>query len=225
MSYQLTLISRNRKTGPIPTSTSHKGTCPNSCKLKNNGCYAALSFVGIHWAKVSKGERGTDFKQFTRQIAALGKGALWRHNVAGDLVGSNNEIDFDALKLLVRANKKKRGFSYTHYPRTISNIAKLAYANFNGFTISLSCEGIDQASDVFKRFGLPVVAIVPEDQPKVTIHNGVKTIICPAQTSSKVTCKTCQLCQNKDRGYVIGFRAHGCAKKKAQSTIEVLNLT
>ena len=49
-------VSVNAKTGPIPVTTSSKNTCPDSCQLKGNGCYAEVGRVNIHWQKVSNGK-------------------------------------------------------------------------------------------------------------------------------------------------------------------------
>ena len=38
--YHLTKVSSNRKTGPIPVSTTTSDSCPPTCSLKGAGCYA-----------------------------------------------------------------------------------------------------------------------------------------------------------------------------------------
>ena len=80
-------VSGNAKTGPIPVTTSSKNTCPDSCQLKGNGCYAESGRVNMHWQKVSKGERGLSFDDALDSIKALPSGSLVRHNQAGDLPG------------------------------------------------------------------------------------------------------------------------------------------
>ena len=217
MNYSLTTISLNSKTGPIPTTVSNRGTCPDSCTLKLNGCYADSYYTSMHWNKVTSGERGTDWNGFINQIKALPKRILWRHNVSGDLVGKHNRIDSQALKELVSANKGKNGFTYTHYSMdNIANISNVEYANKNGFTVNLSANDINQA-DNYKDLNIgPIVVIVSEDIDKVSYTpNGNKVLVCPAQTNNKTTCSSCTLCQKVDRDYIIGFRVHGTYKKKA----------
>ena len=75
----------NRKTGRMPLSYSTKEWCPDDCPLKKHGCYAKHGHTGIHWRKVTAGERGTDWNAFTSEVRQLPKGGIWRHNVAGDL--------------------------------------------------------------------------------------------------------------------------------------------
>jgi hypothetical protein len=223
MNYSLTAISSNSKTGPIPTSVSNRGTCPDSCPLKSNGCYADSYYTSMHWNKVTSGERGTDWNGFIQSIKALPKRILWRHNVSGDLVGVNDTIDSQALKDLVKANGNKSGFTYTHYPMlSDNNIQAVKHANDNGFTVNLSANDLNQA-DSYKALNIgPVVVIVSEDTDKVSYTpKGNKVVVCPAQTNDKTTCSSCTLCQKVDRDYIIGFRVHGTYKKKAGIALEL----
>lgn len=223
MNYALTTISSNSKTGPIPTTVSNRGTCPDVCPLKSNGCYADSYYTSMHWNKVTSGERGTDWNGFIQSIKALPKRILWRHNVSGDLVGANDTIDSQALKDLVKANGNKSGFTYTHYPMlSDNNIQAVKHANDNGFTVNLSANDLNQA-DSYKALNIgPVVVIVSEDTDKVSYTpKGNKVVVCPAQTNDKTTCSSCTLCQKVDRDYIIGFRVHGTYKKKAGIALEL----
>ena len=101
MNVHLTLKSANAKTGPIPVSTSSSATCPEACPFQSKGCYAKGGPLALHWAKVSSGERGTDWAGFTAAISALPEGQFWRHNQAGDLPVSGGTVDPVALGELV----------------------------------------------------------------------------------------------------------------------------
>lgn len=221
MFYVLKQVSGNRKTGPMPVSTSNSSTCPDACPIKLKGCYAKYGPTGMAWRNVDNGKAkdAVEWEQFTRQVKALAKGALWRHNQAGDLNGDMVTIDKDKLVQLVQANKGKRGFTYTHYD-TIGNglnRAQVKFANANGFTINLSGNDVNHA-DKLKALGIaPVVVLMPRDAEKVTITPaGNKVVICPAENSDKVNCMTCGLCQVADRNCIIGFRAHGTAAKTVE---------
>lgn len=221
--YALTKVSSNSKTGAIPVTVSNRKTCPPSCPLLKNGCYAEGYYTQLHWDKVTNGERGTDWNEFISAIKSLPKRILWRHNVSGDLVGVNDVIDAPALAQLVQANKNKSGFTYTHYPMTnYNNIQAVKMANNGGFTVNLSANNIEQA-DHYKSLGIaPVVVVVGEDCEKVTFTpNNNKIVVCPAQTSDKVTCSSCGLCQKKDRDYIIGFCVHGTYTKKAKLSLSI----
>lgn len=214
MSHYYHIGKGNTKTGPIPTTTTGSDSCPNSCPLKEKGCYASYSFLGSHWKKVTSGERGIDYNEFIRAVKAFPVGQLWRHNQAGDLPSNGETIDTAALSGIVRANKGKRGFTYTHHDMRIpSNMEAIVHANANGFTVNLSCNDAQQASKVYKATGLPVVTLLPQDAPNRQTVDGVNVVACPAEKSDRVQCSNCALCANPSREYIIGFRAHGTAKK------------
>ena len=215
MLVHLTKVSTNRKVGPIPVSTSSSETCPPSCPLSEGGCYAKGGPLAMHWAKVTSGERGLQWADFLREIKSLPKGQLWRHNQAGDLAGKGGRIDGRKLSDLAKANKGRRGFTYTHKPITPSNLAKLKSAAGLGFVVNLSANNPLHA-DQLSAHGLPVVTVLPSDAPKVSqTPKGLKVIRCPATNKGDVTCSRCGLCAEGARDYVIGFPAHGSASKKA----------
>lgn len=222
MNYSLTKVSSNSKTGAIPVTVSNRKTCPPSCPLLKNGCYAEGYYTQLHWDKVTSGERGTDWNQFISDIKALPKRILWRHNVSGDLVGNNDKINTQALKELVQANKGKNGFTYTHYPMdNDNNLQAVLNANKQGFAVNVSANDIPQA-DTYIKQGLPTVVIVSMDSKKVSFTpDKNKVIVCPAQNSDKVTCSTCGLCQKSDRDYIIGFKVHGTYTKKASMVLSL----
>jgi len=195
---------------------SHKNTCPKSCALKGNGCYAENFHVNLHWSKISSGKRGIGWPELIDAIKAIPARSLWRHNIAGDLRGNKDRIDAKALEQLTRASayKAKRGFTYTHYPLTRGNVTALKKANAGGFTVNASANNIEQALE-YKKTGLPVVTMLPIDAPNVQTISGIKFVACPAEKSKKVTCSNCELCADQTRQYVIGFRAHGTRKKAA----------
>lgn len=220
--YVLKEVSGNRKTGPMPVSTSNSSTCPDACPIKLKGCYAKYGPTGLAWRNVDNGKakQAVEWPQFIRQVKALTRGSLWRHNQAGDLNGSNNEIDPLALRQLVNANRGKRGFTYTHYPMdTIANRMAVFQANSEGFTINLSGNNVAHADELKALNVGPVVVMMPRDATKVTVTPaGNKVVICPAENTDKVNCLKCGICADAKRDYIIGFRAHGTAAK----TVEVI---
>lgn len=210
-------VSRNRKTGPIPVTTTDARTCPPSCGLFAE-CYAKAGHVAIHWRKLAKIGAGISFADLLRQIRALPGGTLWRHNVAGDLPGAGESLDIGALARLARANRGRRGFTYTHKPATPENVAAIRDATRAGFTINLSADNGARA-DILARHNLPVVVVIPADAPKVTrTPLGRKIVHCPAENSDRITCANCGLCANANRDYMIGFKPKG-VKKRATNLI------
>lgn len=217
-----TAISSNRKTGPIPTTTSAKETCWDGCPFYEKGCYGKGGPQNIHWNAISSGERGYVWDQFLFKIKSIKRGQLWRHNVTGDLpVISNGVIDGDKTNQLVNANKGKKGFTYTHHPLTNNNLAIIKNSNNNGFTINISTESIEIADKVMSEHGIPAVAVVHSDNTDrfYKTESGRKVITCPATIHENVNCSTCGLCQIADRQFIIAFPAHGNAKKTVNEIV------
>ena len=217
----LTLASRNLKTGPIPVSTTSAETCPNACPFNHanrGGCYAESGPLAIHWRKITKGERGDNFGTFLDKIAKLPKGQLWRHNQAGDLMGQGDSLDHAALALLVKANKGRRGFTYTHKPLTTDKDKAAIYAaNRAGFTVNLSGNDLDHADTLADMAIALVVVVLPHDTTKNTVTpKGRKVVVCPATIREDVSCATCGLCARL-RDAIVGFPAHGTGKAKANA--------
>lgn len=212
----LTIRSENSKTGPIPVSTSSAKTCPSSCTLRNNGCYAEYGPIAWFWDRVTHGEVGMEFKDFLQAISRLPQGQLWRHNQAGDLPGRSNRIDPAMLAALVNANRGRRGFTFTHKPPTPENLKAIRSANAGGFTINLSANSPAHADVLAGTKAGPVVTVLPKDAPLTSYTpKGRKIVVCPAQWKEYWTCANCQLCQRTHRSVIVGFRAHGTSAKSA----------
>ena len=206
----------NRKTGPIPTTRSPASTCPDSCALKGNGCYAENA--PLVWAWEKDETRGISWDELLLKIRKIPTGSLWRHNEAGDL-------DFETLERLAAANSGRRGFTYTHHVPTQNprRLADLRAANAGGFTINMSADNV-LIADRYVTLGLPTVVVLSQKAPNVSYTPaGNKIVACPAEKSDRVTCATCGLCALPKRDYIIGFRAHGTRKKTAER-VTVVNL-
>lgn len=217
MNIAFTKKSSNAKVGSIPVTTTSKDSCPPECPLLANGCYASAGFhTNLHWNKVTKGERGDTLEALCSTIAALKPGTLWRHNVAGDLLGTDGYIDGPALWKLANANSGKRGFTYTHYsPDKGDNLSYIEGANRIGFTVNISTNSVEEAKAMLRRTSAPVVTIVPGDfwGENKSVDGVVR---CPAEYRDEVTCASCQLCQRSNRTTIVGFTVHGTQAKQAE---------
>ena len=216
----LTLKSRNKKVGPVPVSTTSRNSCPTDCPFKNNGCYAANFPLASFWNKVDAGEAGADWDTFCKQIANLPDGQFWRHNQAGDLPGDGIAISSPKLQALIDANQGKRGFTYTHYqPYEHINDVLIKNSNRDGFTINLSANNLEHADELADLDIGPVVVVLPADHNKRNVNTpgGRNVVTCPATYRSDISCATCQLCQKRDRKSIVGFPAHGAARRKASA--------
>ena len=219
-----TRISKNKKTGPLPVTTSEARTCPPSCGMFA-ACYAKAGPLALFWAKVSDGRAGLEWGDFLLQVKALPKGQLWRHNQSGDLAGIGDVVDPIALAQLVQANRGRKGFTYTHKPveglAGLANRTAIEIANREGFTINLSADDLAEADRLADLGVAPVTVVLPSDQLTATkTPAGRSVAICPATIAENVTCATCGLCQLRDRKAIIGFPAHGTSKRKASAIAE-----
>ena len=219
MRVHITARSGNAKTGPIPVTTTERASCPTTCPFYDKGCYAKSGPLAIHWRKVSDGERGTDWQGLTSFVKSLPERQLWRHNQAGDLPHTNGQINGSLLGELVRANKGRRGFTYTHHKLDVGfNTWYIATANQLGFTVNVSTESKDDAVAAFNK-GLPTVCVVPSDHPDSVVHDDTLFVTCPAQQRDDITCAECGLCSQSRRTCVVMFKAHGNAKKHVSALV------
>lgn len=205
----------NTKLGNIPVTRSPQQNCPDTCSLKNNGCYAELSWLGVAWKKDI--DKGISFNELIKNIKSIKKGKLWRHNEAGDISHINGNIIEAELNEIILANKGKQGFTYTHHKPNQHNSPLIKNSNDNGFTINLSAENNNMVDEYISLGIGPVVTILPIDSKKVTYtKNGNKIVRCPNTNNSTIKCEDCKLCYIADRKYVIGFPAHGVRKNKVE---------
>jgi len=219
MQYHFTAKSQNVKTGPIPTTVTSAATCPDACPLKAKGCYAQGGPLAIHWRAVTQGKRGGTLQALCDNIAALPEGTLWRHNVAGDLPGDGDTIHRQDMVALIEANIGRRGFTYTHKPPAHADNATLIhYANNMGFTVNLSANTLAHADTLAALNIGPVVVVqdaIEGTRADTVTPEGRKVATCPATYRDDVTCKSCGLCAVRDRKVIVGFPAHGAAKRAA----------
>lgn len=221
--YHLSPFSTNSKLGiGVAAITSDKKTCPDSCPLKNNGCYASFGPLNIHWNKISNGERGYSWNILLQNIEKLPTNYKLRYGQAGDLPGKNETIDSKKLSQLAETVQKKKlkAWAYTHKTLNKSNVNKIKKANEMGFCINASADNLTEADEAMDK-GLPTVVVLPSDAPDVTsTAKGRKVIVCPSQTKQGKTCSDCMLCAKRDRKFVIGFKAHGVSKRKVENLIK-----
>lgn len=205
------LESQNRKLGGIPCSITSAETCPPTCGLFGKGCYAEFSYLRSHWARTSS--EGLNWRAFCREVSALPEGQLWRHNEAGDLPGAGVRITGMLLDDLVRANKGRRGFTFTHKPMTAVNRELVRKANAAGFVINLSADSLEQADQLAELGVGPVAVVLSSSAPERSKTPAGRTVVtCLAETRG-LTCASCQLCAVGERKSVVGFRAHGQLKR------------
>lgn len=220
--YHLTAKTSNKKLGDkVAASTSSKDTCPALCPFKIDGsCYAAKGPQSWHWAKVSKGTRGTnDYYSFIDEILNLKKHQLFRVNVSGDLVtdskGIISKYRLGALKTACET-KQLKAWTYTHHhlssPENLEIIK--SFNKSKHLTINLSCEDRFEAAK-YQQEGFNV-SIVDDDlfdllRDGYQVKQGTtKFIACPEQLpNSSAKCSTCKICtRSSSKRPVVVFKKH-----------------
>lgn len=204
------------KVGDTPRSQTEPKWCPDTCPLKDGGgCYAETGPQSWQWRKVGPhNDKSLTEEQFINAVRRLPDGRFWRHNVAGDFKNNNGQVDKPFIYKLVKANKNKLGFTFTHHDLSDDNVKLFKFANSNGFTINASTNSIDEV-DKPMSLNIPTVTLLPEGSPKVQVtKEGWKVVKCPWQNNKRNTCDKCRLCADPNRSFVIGFEAHGARKRK-----------
>jgi hypothetical protein len=210
ISYLFTKQSQNAKTGPLPVVMASASSCPSTCKMLGNGCYAESGPTAIHWRKLPTNDRALDLDGLCRAVKQLPRRQLWRYGTAGDLPSVPAE-----LIQLDQANGGRPVIAYTHR-RGADWYALLRTLTMN---VNLSADSVDEA-DELAATGLPVVVVLPSTATAGPYYTpaGRKIAVCPAtQTkpdgSPRTTCALCQVCSKpRNGGVIIGFPAHGARK-------------
>jgi hypothetical protein len=227
--------SENTHTGPMMVTTSPRVTCPLACPLRRSAstptaaaCYAEHGALGgFVWTLLDRLPVGGSyqngnikvygFDELLFRIRTLPPGSLWRHNIAGDLTSNNRAtIDTVALKLIVEANRGRRGFTFTHFDvlKNLVNREAVRHANENGFTINLSANSLAHADELADLRIAPVTVLLPRYvEGNTRTPKGRTVVICPTYTAEGVTCATCGLCA-RQRSTIIGFPAIGGQQHK-----------
>ena len=213
------------------TYTSIKATCPDTCSLKNEGCYAQTSFVGMIVNRMDRRAKQDSPLQLARSEAkaidaaykgnAVPVGRDLRLHVSGD---SRTVKGTRILNAAISRWKKRGGgvaWSYTHAWRHVlreewSNVSVLA-----------SIEDTKDVAAVRQRGYAPAIVVAEHPSEKSYKLNGSDTtfIPCPQQTRG-VSCADCRLCMKADWLYQsnrgIAFAAHGVKRNDIKRHLKVL---
>jgi hypothetical protein len=213
------------------TYASIKATCPDTCSLKDEGCYAQTSFVGMINSRMNRRARQHSPLKLARAEAQaidqsynggpVPQGRALRLHVAGDSRTIKGTRSINAAI----ARWKKRGggdvWSYTHAHQHVSR------KEWSNVSVLASIDNIDQVAAVRAQGYAPALVVSQHPSDKAYKLNGseVKWIPCPAQTR-EVGCSDCRLCFNADRLFAsnmgITFAAHGIRKETIKRHLTVV---
>jgi len=198
-------VTKDAKTGLIPASYSPKESCPDSCSLKEGGCYAwGLFYLRILGAKISNGK--IQIKTLSEALSGRRMDAkVVRHRIAGDVVGDVEETVQECLEV-ERAGLTNIGYTHHWQADEAQPLKKWFRA---------SCNSIKEMN-LARSMGWSVALMVGEDTPRtLTLENGEKAFVCPARHGVEgkrdITCNTCTLCKVTDKTHdkAVMFKVHG----------------
>jgi len=210
-------VTKDAKTGAIPVSYSPKESCPDSCSLKDGGCYAwGLFYLRILGAKIRDGK--IEIKTLTQALKERRADAkVIRHRVAGDVVG---DVTGTVQECLQVEREGLTNIGYTHHWQ--SDEAQPLKKWFRA-----SCNSIEEMN-LARSMGWSVAVMVPEGTPKkMMLKSGERAFMCPArhgvEGKTDITCNTCTLCKVTDKTHdkAVMFEVHGTKGtiNKAESSL------
>lgn len=222
--------SQNKKLGDNVATTyaSIKGTCPDSCELKNKTCYAETGFVGMHVARLDKKVGKYNATAIARLEAILidnsFRGAKIKNatplrlHVAGD-VRTRKGVTYlanAAKRYLARGGGKV--WTYSHAWRNLPR--KL----WGQISVLASVDSVEQANEAVTAGYAPAIVVdkFPSDKAFKLDGSDTKWIPCPEMTFG-TPCADCGLCLNveklENQNAGIAFAVHGSRKHKFSLTV------
>lgn len=213
------------------TYASIKHTCPDSCSLKNEGCYAQTSFVGMINLRMERRARQSGPLDVARAeakaIDASYKGGpvpfgrALRLHVAGD---SRTWAGTRLINAAVARWKQRGGGDVWSYTHAWKHVARSEWSNVS---ILASVADTSEVEAARAQGYAPAIVVAEHHSEKAYAlpESDVKWIPCPNQTR-EVPCVECRLCFNADRlfngGFGIAFAAHGVKKEKIKRHLTII---
>src|SRR5260370_59541 len=164
------------------TYASIEASCPDSCVLKANGCYAQDGRVAIHVRRLDVEARGDIVKAEVRAIdgsyrgGRVPKGRSLRLHVSGD---ARTTRAARSLSAAVRRWQARGGgvvWSYTHAWR---DVKRAAWGTVN---VLASIENPRLAAAARRQGYTPALVVERHSSAKAYVSHGVRWIPCPQQT-------------------------------------------
>jgi len=205
------------------TYVSIKGTCPDSCEFKDNGCYIQTGITAPNMRKLDAAPGVDDPLYIMKQEAALidklypkgvpqdGRrgGRDIRLHVGGDFTCTEGAIIVNAAVERYIARGGGVAWAYTARWR---EIPRSAYPLINVWASCKTVEEVEEARAQNYNAALTVRVFRSNRAYRLKEANEkLKLIPCPAQTTKgKTNCVKCRLClDNFIPDIIIGFEWHG----------------
>ena len=213
------------------TYTSIQTSCPKSCPLMGEGCYAELGYVGITSHRLDAEAKGNSPLDTARAEAKaidnsynggdVPKGRDMRLHVAGD---SRTILGTRVINKAVARWKQRGGGDCWSYTHAWQHVAREEWSHVS---ILASVSNTNEVEAAREQGYAPAIVVPEHPSEKAFQLDGCDTkwIPCPAQTRG-VGCTDCRLCFNADRlhdgNFGIAFAVHGVMKDKMKRHLNVV---
>lgn len=186
----------NEKLGKHVASISREvgPTCPKSCPLLNNGCYAGRlqNFRPRVLAAARANNHNREIPKFKKNTVAV------RWNVLGDVLWKENlDRSYVALIMATHRHYKIPGWIYTHAPEKLApHIKSLNRAGVQVFASTHS----EQEEQEARAMGFRIARVSTERKKGYTgpksfkVSGGPTIVTCPEQTGACPSCVDCGIC-------------------------------
>lgn len=216
-------LSRNAKLGLVHATYASQESCPSSCPLRDNGCYAESGHTAFQTRRLNQASVGASPLDVARAEAEAIRGTLsgrldLRLHVVGDCATSEAAATV-AEAALSTLKPGRRAWSYTHAAADVERAA------WGKVSVLASCETPTQVKAA-QDAGWATAIILPQfAQDGLHEVAGLKVLPCVNQTRG-VQCVDCRLCFNdarlRDKGITIAFTPHGSGAKRVAKALPVL---
>lgn len=213
--------SDNMKTGLVHATYASQNSCPSSCPLRGNGCYAESGPMAIWTRRVNTAGLDADPLEIAlAEAEAISERLSGRHHLRLHVVGdcaTNEAAAIVSEAALYVLKKGRKAWTYSHAGadverRAWGRVSVLASAERPEQVLALQDKGYATAM-VIDRF----------DSDKLFVRDGIKILPCPNQTRG-VKCTECRLCLDDNRLHAnritIGFTPHGSRFKRVLKVLE-----
>lgn len=216
------------------TYASIKSSCPLTCSLKDNGCYAQNSYTGITVKRLDKEANGYSVLQIAKAEAfaidnsynggQVPAGRDLRLHVSGDCRTISGARIVNAA---VKRWKNRGGGNVFNYTHSWKNVPRKEWKDVS---ILASVSDIKEVDFARKQGYAPAIVVSEFDGPKAFFIKNCDTrwVPCPAQTKpEQVSCSSCKLCMKSDylfkNNIGIAFAAHGVKKNDIKRRLKVIS--
>lgn len=181
-------------------------TCPSSCPLLGDGCYAQEGNVAIQQRGRSSSDDGSILIQ---SLKMMPPSSLVRHHVSGDFM-LDGVLDTAYLAAAIMSAHLRPDIQFYGYTHAWREIDRKEWRFPDNFTLNASVDSLDQIEEA-EAAGWPVAVTISEKLPP----KGKGYAVCPNQTHG-ISCWDCRLCLRQKRKIAVAFYPHGRGRKKIE---------